>query len=177
MSKVLVRIFYPHVQTSRPIAIVVSTLFAQRILRRNGGVWWPVHPSSRVVHGENIVVGARSFSGLSMGCYIQGHNGIVIGDNLRMGPGVGIISANHNEDDYDRWQEGPPVRIGNNVWLGMNAVVLPGVEIGSNVIIGAGSVVTGNIPPDCVAAGNPCKVIRRKGPYEGVPYGNTVDAT
>ncbi|MDD2941673.1 MAG: DapH/DapD/GlmU-related protein [bacterium] len=88
-----------------------------------------------------------------------------------MGPGVGLISANHNLDDYDKWDVAEPIRIGDNVWIGMNAVVLPGVKIGSNVVIGANSVVNADIPDNCLAAGIPCRVIKDKAPYTGKNYG------
>ena len=58
-----------------------------------------------------------------------------------------------------------PIVIGDNVWIGANCVILPGVKIGSNVVIGAGSIVTKEIPNDSVAVGNPCKVIKKKKPY------------
>ena len=110
------------------------------------------------------------FPGWSPGCYIQGRNGIRVGSNLRLGPNVGLISANHDLSDYDAWPQTPPISIGDNVWIGMNAVVLPGVSIGSNCVVGANSVVTKDIPPNCVASGNPCKVIREKPPYAGVQF-------
>ena len=64
---------------------------------------------------------------------------------------------------YDRFckTQTAPVIIGNNVWIGGNVNVLPGVTIGDNVVIGAGSVVTKDIPANCVAVGNPCRVIRK----------------
>lgn len=120
-------------------------------------------------------VARDSAPGLSNGCYIQAKNGIVIGSNLRMGPGVGLVSANHNPDNYDEWLLANPIVIGNNVWLGMNAVILPGVEIGNNVIIGANSVVNKNIPDNSIAAGNPCCVIREKAPYASATASTTPD--
>lgn len=107
---------------------------------------------------------------MNANCYIQGRNGIFIGHNLRVGPGVGLISANHDIDDYDRWPETEPIRIGDNVWIGMNSVVLPGITIGDNVVIASGSIVTQNIPSDSIAAGNPCRVIKEKTPYRGKDY-------
>lgn len=94
-------------------------------------------------------------------------------NNFRMGPGSGLISANHDENDYDQWVKSRPIRIGDNVWLGMNVVVLPGIHIGDNVVVGAGSVVTKDIPSNVVAAGNPCRVIRDKAPYAGLRYGES----
>lgn len=87
-----------------------------------------------------------------------------------MGPGVGLISANHVIDNYDEWTEDSPIQIGNNVWIGMNSVILPGVKIGDNVAIGANSVVTKDIPLNTIAAGNPCKKVKEKPPYSGIDY-------
>jgi len=126
-----------------------------------------VHFTSTVLYPENVTLGINSAPGLGPGCYIQARNGISIGANVRLGPGVGLISANHDIGDYDHWIASPPIRIGNNVWIGMNAVVMPGVSIGDNVVIGAGSVVTTDVPADSIAAGTPCRVLREKPPYQG----------
>jgi acetyltransferase-like isoleucine patch superfamily enzyme len=142
----------------------------QKVFRINGRVPWPVHFTSRVLYYKKISVGNRTAPGLNANCYIQGRNGMEIGHNVRIGPGVGLISANHDLDDYDRWPMGVPLVIGNNVWIGMNSVVLPGVTIGDNVAIGAGSIVTQNIPANSIAAGNPCRIIREKAPYKGKDY-------
>ena len=87
-----------------------------------------------------------------------------------MGPGVGLISANHGEEDYDVHLRGNPIVIGDNVWIGMNTVILPGITIGSNVLIGANSVVTKDIHSNVLAAGNPCQIIRKKKLYNGIDY-------
>ncbi len=167
----LVRLFYPRAQGASAVNIFGSVFFMQKIVGLNRFVPWPVHFTSRVLYSKRVRVGLRSFPGWSQGCYIQGRNGIEIGYNLRMGPNVGLISANHSPDDYDRWVESPPIRIGNNVWIGMNSVVMPGIRIGNNVIVGANSVVTRDLPSNVVAAGNPCRVMRDKGNYKGRDYG------
>ena len=80
------------------------------------------------------------------------------------GPRVGLYTAGHPIDKDIRitgLEYGLPITIGNNVWIGGNVVVMPGVHIGDNTIIGSGSVVTKDIPSDVIAAGNPCKVIRK----------------
>ena len=110
----------------------------------------------RITIGENVWV---SFAA-SGGCYIQGINGIEIGDNTIFAPGVKIISANHSKSDLNKWDKTSPIRIGKNVWIGANAVILPGVEIGDHAVIGAGSVVTHDVPSHAVAAGVPAKVIK-----------------
>lgn len=164
--------FYPKAR-SFEIAYLLYAFFPQKILRINGNAPWPVHFTSRVLYTKNIKVGSRSAPGLNSNCYVQGRAGIIIGNNFRMGPGSGLISANHDPGDYDKWINSKPIRIGNHVWLGMNVVVMPGVSIGDNVIIGANSVVTTDIPPNSVAAGIPCKVIKTKEPYAGKSYNSS----
>lgn len=163
------RIFYPKSKGINFIYLLYYFI-PQKILRLNGCVPWPVHFTSRVLYYKNIQVGNRTAPGMNANCYIQGRNKIIIGHNVRIGPGVGLISANHDLDDYDRWTKVPPISIGDNVWIGANAVVLPGVKIGDNVVIGAGSVVTKDIPSNSIAVGNPCRVIKEKGPYKGKDY-------
>ncbi len=138
----------------------VIGFIAQRILRINGHVPWRVHFTSRVVNPERVVRGKNTFPGDSPGCYIQAANGIYIGDNTNIGPGVGLISANHDPTDNTRHLPGPPIRIGRDCWIGMNAVILPGVTLGDGVVVGAGAVVTHDFPDRVVIAGNPARVIR-----------------
>ena len=88
---------------------------------------------------------------------------IYVGDKVMFAPNVTVATAGHPinpELRYQAMQYNIPVHIGNNVWIGANAVVLPGVTIGDNSVIGAGSVVTKDIPANVVAVGNPCRVIR-----------------
>jgi acetyltransferase-like isoleucine patch superfamily enzyme len=161
--------FYPK-SKGIPIAFQLYFFLPQKILRINGRVPWPVHFTSRILYHRNISVGNWCAPGMNSGCYIQARNGIIIGHNLRMGPGCGLISANHDPSDYDIHLPHPPIVIGSNVWLGMNTVILPGVKIGDNVIIGANSVVRNDIPANVVASGNPCVIIREKAPYTGKDY-------
>jgi acetyltransferase-like isoleucine patch superfamily enzyme len=163
------RWFYPRAK-GMGYSYLLTCFFPQKILRINGRTPWPVHFTSRVFGLKNISVGNNTAPGLSPNNYIQGRCGIIFGNNVRLGPGVGVISANHALDDYDMWQSMPPIVIGDNVWIGMNAVVMPGTKIGNNVVIGANSVVTNNIPDDSIAAGVPCKVIGSKRPYTGKDY-------
>lgn len=164
------RWFYPQAK-GIPLFYLLYFFIPQKIFRINGGVPWPVHFTSRILYHKNIMVGNNSAPGLTGCCYIQARNGIVIGHNLRMGPGVGLISSNHSTEDYDMHVDKGPIVIGNDVWLGMNVVILPGLKIGDNVIVGANSVVTKDLPSNVIAAGNPCRVIREKGPYKGKDYG------
>lgn len=104
-------------------------------------------------------------AGLNVGCWINARGGVTIGDDVIMGPYCVVHSANHRFDSLDvptrrQGYEEKPVYIGNNVWLGAQVTVLPGVTIGENAVIGAGAVVTRDIPPNAVAVGNPARVIR-----------------
>jgi len=166
-----VRFFYPKAKGIDNFRLLYY-FFPQKILRINGRVPWPVHFTSRILYRKRISVGNNAAPGRNSGCYIQGRCGIKIGHNLRMGPNVGLISSNHKLNDYDEWVMADPIIIGDNVWIGMNSVILPGVKIGDNVIIGANSVVSKNIPSNSISAGNPCKVIRKKAPYTGFDYKN-----
>ena len=92
---------------------------------------------------------------------------MTIGDNAFIGPNVSLYTACHplEADERNRcveWAE--PITIGNNVWMGGNVTILPGVSIGDNVVIGAGSVVTKSFPGNCLIAGNPARVIRHISP-------------
>ncbi len=140
--------------------------FFQKILRINGRVPWPVHFTSQVLHYKNIDKGILVDPADTMGCYINAKNGIIFGSNIEIGPGTKIISANHDYSDYRVAVDEQPIIIESNVWIGANAVILPGVKIGHNTIIGAGSVVTRNIPPNSIAVGNPCVTIKEKPIYK-----------
>jgi len=138
----------------------VNFLF-QRIFRINADVPFQVHFTSTVIVGKGIFIGRnvwKSFS-LSGGCYIQGGNGVYIGDDTIFAPGVKIISANHDPKDKMVWSDSPPIRIGLRCWIGTNAIILPGVELGDECIVGAGSTVTNSFPSKSIIVGNPGKVI------------------
>jgi len=142
--------------------------FFQRILRINSHVPWPVHFSSIVICPENIIMHYwRPYPGYMPGSYIQAHNGIEIGKNVRIGPGIKMISANHDILNFDKHILKKPIIIGDNCWIGANAIILPGVQLGEHVIVGAGAVVTKSFPSNCMIGGNPANIIKRIGPYIG----------
>ena len=88
---------------------------------------------------------------------------IYIGNYVMIGPNVTIATAGHPIDPELRKKEAQfniPVNIGDNVWIGANSVILPGITIGTNTVIGAGSIVTKDVPDNVVAVGNPCRVLR-----------------
>lgn len=137
----------------------------QKVFRLNGKSKWPVHFTSIIIDTNNIEKGILCDPGDSSNVYIQAHNGIIIGSNVEFASGVKIISANHTHNDFSKHEKAKPITIGNNVLIGANSIVLPGVTIGDNVVIGAGSVVSKNISPNSIAVGNPCMVIKEKGDY------------
>ena len=120
-----------------------------------------VRPPCYVDYGNNITVGKGTY--INYGCTILDVCKVEIGENVLIASGVQISAATHPTDPQDRLtgkEYGKPVKIGDNVWLGAGVIVCPGVTIGKNTTIGAGSVVNKDIPENCIAAGNPCKVIR-----------------
>ena len=138
----------------------------QKIFRINGKVKWPVHFTSKIHTPENIRKGILCDPADSPNVYINAVNGITFGNNIEIGPGTVIVSANHQFENYSVSEKSAPITIGNNVWIGANCTILPGISIGDNVIIGAGSVVTQNIPANVIAYGNPCKAAKEKTPYQ-----------
>ncbi|MGB0880550.1 MAG: DapH/DapD/GlmU-related protein [Polaribacter sp.] len=140
-------------------------LIPQKLFRLNPKVKWPVHYTSRVVAPSKIKKGILCDPGDNINNYIQANNGIIFGSNVELAPGVSIISSNHKNNNLREHTAGKPIVIGNNVWIGANATILPEVTIGNNVTIGANSVVTKDIPDNSVAVGNPCKVIKEKEKY------------
>jgi acetyltransferase-like isoleucine patch superfamily enzyme len=112
-------------------------------------------------YGYNTAVGDNFF--LNVNCKLMDSGKITIGNNVFVAPNVCIITEEHAMDVKQRLaglEYTHPVNIGDNVWICAGAIILPGVTIGENCVIGAGSVVTKDIPPNSLAVGNPCKVIR-----------------
>lgn len=145
---------------------VLDTLF-RRVLRQNAGVRWAVHHTSTIRSPERLRAGRGSFPGDSPGVYINADNGVVVGDFTNLGPQVGLISANHDAVNNAITVAAGPLRIGSFCWLGMGAVVLPGVELGDFTVVGAGAVVTRSFPEGrCVLAGNPARILRHLDPAE-----------
>lgn len=124
----------------------------------------------RCEYGKNIFIGDKVI--INMNCTFVDNNRIEIGNNVLIASNVQIYTATHSTKVHERmtqnWSEGKaicntfaqPVRIEDNVWIGGGAILLSGVTIGENSVIGAGSVVTRSIPKNCVAVGNPCRVIK-----------------
>lgn len=119
-----------------------------------------VEPPFHCDYGNLIFAGEGVF--INFGCTILDGGGVYIGRKTLIAPGVHIFTAEHptDADERDRWERCRPVRIGERCWIGGHATICPGVTIGDRTVIGAGSVVTRDIPSDCVAVGNPCRVIK-----------------
>jgi galactoside O-acetyltransferase len=121
-----------------------------------------IEPPFRCDYGYNIELGENFYANYNL--VILDCARVVIGDNVFIGPNVGIYTAGHPIHHTIRNTEiehALPITIGNNVWIGGHVVLNPGVTIGNNTVIGSGSVVTKNIPDSVVAVGNPCKVLRK----------------
>lgn len=123
-------------------------------------VW--IEPDFRCEFGKNITIGNDVY--INFGCVILDCGQVSIGDSTLIGPNVGIFSGNHTADAEERIAGGlvpKHITIGSRVWICGNVSIVPGVCIGDDSIIGAGSVVTHDIPPGVIAAGNPCRVLRK----------------
>lgn len=120
-----------------------------------------IRPPMYCDYGYQLHVGARTF--VNFGFTALDVARIVIGDDVQVGPNVQLLTPTHPTDAGLRrakWEAALPITIGDNVWLGGGAIVLPGVTIGENSIIGAGAVVTKDVPPNALAVGNPARVVR-----------------
>lgn len=121
-----------------------------------------INPPFYCDYGTHIEVGKNFFANYN--CTILDVAKVKIGDNCQMAPNVAIYTAGHPVHPVSRntfYEYGKEVTIGDNVWIGGNTVICPGVHIGDNVVIGAGSVVTKDIPAWSIAVGNPCRVLRK----------------
>ncbi len=132
-------------------------------------VW--IEPDFRCEFGKNISIGNDVY--INFGCVILDCGQVRIGSGTLIGPNVGLFSGNHTTDAGERAAGGlipKPITIGNRVWICGNVSVVPGVSIGDDTIIGAGSVVTHDIPSGVIAAGNPCRVLRKITEKDKVGY-------
>lgn len=136
-----------------------EALLGQLLGKIGSGVHF--EPVFRCEFGRKIHIGDRFYANFD--CVMLDGGAITIGDDVLLGPRVGIFTSNHAIDAKER-AEGAciakPVTIGNRVWIGGGVHVMPGVTIGDGAVIGAGSVVTKDVPANMIAAGVPCRVIR-----------------
>ena len=121
--------------------------------------------------GRHVHLGNHVYANFGLTCVDDTH--IYIGDHTMMGPNVNLATANHPllpELREKAYQYNLPIHIGKNCWLGAGVIVVPGVTIGDNTVIGAGSVVTKDIPANCLAVGNPCRVLRELNEHDREYY-------
>ena len=149
-----------------PLGLIRKNNFNRRFFHLNKDVNFPIHFTSQIIGFKNMelsydptTIGSFVLSG---GCYFQALNGIKLGKNFLFAPGVKLISSNHGIENKQEIEKAPPIIIGDNVWLGANVIILPGVKLGNNLVVGAGSVVTKSFPDKLVIAGNPAKIIKKK---------------
>lgn len=146
------------------VGIITRYLILTLLLGKTNG-FFRILERVTIEYPENMSIG--NGVGLNTGCWINASGGVTLGDNVIIGPNCVIHSANHRTDQLDapirlqgfNYKE---VRIEDDVWIGANTTVLSGISIGHGSIIGAGSVVTKNIPPLVVAAGNPARIIKSR---------------
>jgi maltose O-acetyltransferase len=120
-----------------------------------------VRPPVQCDYGYQIHIGARTF--INFGAVFLDVARITIGEDVQVGPNVQFLTPTHPVEPEPRrakLEAAKPITIGNNVWLGGGAIILPGVSIGDNTVVGAGAVVTKSLPANVVAVGNPARVLR-----------------
>ena len=123
-----------------------------------------VEPNFRCDYGYNIHVGENFYANFD--CVILDVCKVEIGDNCMMAPAVHIYTATHPLDAAERnsgFEYAKPVSIGDNVWIGGNAIINPGITIGDNAVIASGAVVTKDVPANVVVGGNPARIIKEIG--------------
>lgn len=122
-----------------------------------------IEPPFRCDYGSNITLGDRVY--MNFGCVILDCAKVTIGERSLLGPNVHLYAATHPTDPRVREsgrELAKPISIGRNVWIGGGSIVCPGVTIGDDAVIGAGSVVTRDVAPSVIAAGNPCRVPEKR---------------
>lgn len=132
----------------------------EELLGRGGDTAW-IEPPFFCDYGSNIELGERVF--FNFNCVVLDVCLVEVGSFTLFGPAVQIYTATHPMSAAERrrgLESGRPVIIGSEVWVGGDAIILPGVTIGDRAVIGAGSVVTKDIPAGVFAAGSPCQVLR-----------------
>jgi acetyltransferase-like isoleucine patch superfamily enzyme len=148
--------------------VLYRYFFLQKIIGFNRRVPWPVDFRSQILGWQHIKKGIICDPGDNLGTYINAYGGLEIGDNVDFGPNLTLVTTNHYKYDQRKISNTKGVKIGNNVWVGANCVILPGTVIGDEVTIGAGCTISGVIPSKCtvVHADNTLKIIPKTKDYE-----------
>ena len=148
------------INSLRPSAVEQRNTLLKQLIGSTQGHFF-IEPPFYCDYGYNIDLGDNFYSNHNL--VILDCAKVSIGNNVLIGPNVGIYTAGHPlhyEHRIQEYEYAFPITIGDNVWIGGHVVILPGVTIGDNSVIGSGSVVTKDIPANVVAVGNPCKVIK-----------------
>lgn len=163
----ILKFIYPEVDLREFNSIeMLKAAFFQKILGFNRHVPWPVHRSTTVKSVNNIKRGTR-LPGFSKNCHLDGRNGIIIGENVWIGPNVTMVSMNHDVNNYHRYIQADPIVIGNDCWIASNVTILSEVELGEHTVVAAGAVVTKSFKDgNQIIGGNPAKVIKKLKNYK-----------
>lgn len=162
-KKYLTGRLFDRTELTRGWFLLLKAWYVQKIRGINKHVPWPVSEYVMVGDPQNIEFDVDYIDNFfSNGCYYQALGAkLHIGKRTIIAPGVGLITGNHDLNDMFT-SVSEEVYIGEDCWIGMNAVILPGVRLGNHTIVGAGAVVTKSFPEGmCVVAGNPAKVIKK----------------
>lgn len=140
----------------------VRSYFIEKSIKNSGGKLY-ILPQSIICYPYRVSIGYNCF--INRGVYITARADISIGENVLIGPGVIINSGMHHYENPDilirnQGHKIRPINIGNDVWIGANSVIMPGVTIGDGCVIGAGTIVTKSLPAFSVATGVPAKIIK-----------------
>ncbi len=142
---------------------VLQGIWNQKILGFNRNIPFPCVPTARVYHYKNIFFHPDNLDNFqSPGIYFSCVTAnIYLGKGTLIGPNVGLLTANHDLNNFDLYQEAKDIVLGKNCWIGMSAVILPGVHLGDHTIVGAGAVVTRSFPEgNCIIGGIPATIIK-----------------
>lgn len=155
---------------TRPSEIEKRKNIAQNLFGKIGKDFW-IEPPIHFAYGSNIFVGDHFYANFNL--TIVDDIDVIIGNHVLFAPNVTISTTGHPIDpDLRKTAQlySFPVTIEDNVWLGSGVIINPGVTIGRNSVVGAGSVVTKDIPPNVIAVGNPCRVLREISDRDKIIY-------
>ena len=143
---------------------VFKSIFTQKLFGYNRKIRWPVSAFISIDDPNNMFFHPDDMNNFwHFGCYYSNTNGgkIILGKGTWIAPNVGIITTNHSKENLDKHDLPKDVIIGENCWIGMNSVILPGVLLGNKTIVGAAYIVTKIFPEgNCVIVGNPARKVK-----------------
>lgn len=143
---------------------VLQSIVVQKVMGFNRHVMWPIAPTNAVDEPHNLLFDPNDLQNfMHHGCYFSNVGGgkIVIGKGTMIAPNCGIITTNHRLNAINHHEKPQDVILGEDCWIGMNSVILPGVHLGPNTVVAAGAVVNSSHPEGwCVLGGTPAKVIK-----------------